>query len=71
MYTVTQAREAGWGNRAHDFAAFMTSVDRKIRALCGLEHDDLADFDYASAFNDGMTPGETALAVLDDNGFPG
>lgn len=70
MYTVEQAIAAGWKDRAADFAAFMRAVDRSLLSICGLTHEDLADIDFASAFESGESPNDVAQRMLEAEGFP-
>lgn len=70
MYTVEQAIAAGWKDKAADFAAFMRAVDRALLSICGLTHEDLADVDFASAFNAGEDPAQLAQTMLKEEGFP-
>lgn len=69
-YTVQQALDAGWKERAAEFAAYMRSIDRVLLSWAGVSHEDLADFDFAGAFLDERSPEEVAREMLEAEGFP-
>lgn len=49
------------------FYAFMKKVDAAVNAKTGLSVMDLADYDFASAFEDGLSPKSVAKAVIDES----
>ena len=52
------------------FDQWMNEVDTVIAGLCGLGHNDLADWHYWDAWNDGASAEEAAYNVLEEEGFP-
>ncbi len=54
-----------------DFQQFLAHVDQVVRRMTGMSRDDLPDYDYRTAFEDGVLPGTTARrairAARDDN----
>lgn len=44
--------------------AFKAEVNKEVLALCGMECDDLPDFNYVGAFNKGWSPKLTARKVV-------
>lgn len=52
------------------FESWMKEVDAEITALCGLGVDDLADYMYRDAYDDGDSPEDVAVMVLEENDFP-
>lgn len=52
------------------FENWLARVDAELLGICGLTHSDLADWTYADAFLDGVTPREAAESVLEENDFP-
>ena len=54
----------------NSFEQWMNGVNQLIRQVTGsFISDDLSDFDYAKAFEDGVSPQEIAAEVLEQNGF--
>ena len=53
-----------------EFNEWMKKVDQELVKISGLNSESLADYLYADAFQYGVTPGEVALEVLQENGFP-
>jgi hypothetical protein len=51
------------------FDDWLAEADDATVARTGVSLHDLADADYRGMWEDGLTPGEAALAVLEDNGF--
>lgn len=47
-----------------DFETWMEAVDRELENLCGFSSNDLPDFLYRDAFNDGATPKAIAEEVF-------
>lgn len=56
-------------NPIPEFRKFRSAVRIRVRELCGMDPEDLCDFPYWDAFEDGFTIEETAEAILDENGF--
>ena len=52
------------------FDKWMKQVDQELLKISGFDSNSLADHLYADAFEDGLMPGEVALEVLQENGFP-
>lgn len=52
------------------FNKWMKQVDQELVKISGFDSNSLADHLYADAFEDGLMPGEVALEVLQENGFP-
>ena len=48
----------------------MKEVDAHVDAICGLSSADLADMDFYSRWEDGISPWEVALELLENEGFP-
>lgn len=48
------------------FQAWLRRVDACVARKVGLTTSDLADWAFADAFSDGMSPSEAAAAFLDD-----
>lgn len=46
------------------FYAFMKKVDAHVSALVGVGVMDLADYDFGSAFEDGVSPKAAAKAAI-------
>jgi hypothetical protein len=46
------------------FEQWKREVDAAILALCGLTADDLPDYGYADAYEDGKSPKATARAAI-------
>lgn len=71
--TEREALSQGWGNRAKDFTAWWNKVDALCIAALSLGLDDFPDWDFASAFESGMTPRDAFNAfkedTLEDMGF--
>lgn len=68
-YTLVEALEAGWGDRAAKFAAWMNRVDQCVEDAVGMSVFDLPDYEFAGAFEAGDTPLDTAMAILAENGM--
>jgi hypothetical protein len=52
------------------FRQWKRDVNRELQRICGLSADDLADCDYWSYWNDGMSAADAATEVLAENDFP-
>ena len=52
-----------------DFEQFMTEVDAVIENVLGVTSEDIEDFCYRDAFDDGESPYDTAMDALDAIGF--
>jgi len=50
------------------FDAFMLQVDIEVEKLCGFGYDDLPDYDFSSAYEDGYSPAQTAKHVIKNAG---
>ena len=53
------------------FAEYMRAVDRRIQSLAGIGADDIPDWDYLSAWEDGTAPRYAAEEALEEAGFDG
>lgn len=54
----------------NSFEQWMNEVNQLIRQVTGsFISDDLPDFDYAKAFEDGVSSQEIAIEILEQNGF--
>jgi len=51
------------------YAEWKKKVDAAISAKCGLTSDDLADYNYADAYADGVSPSSAARKALAAEGF--
>lgn len=51
------------------FAIWLQALDQAVRRRVLVSYDDLEDWDYASAYEGGVTPVEAALEMLEDNGW--
>jgi hypothetical protein len=47
----------------------MKDVDDVIAGYCGLSHDDLPDWRWRNAFDDGLLPEEAVLLCLEEEGL--
>ena len=48
---------------------YIRKIDRILQVKCGFGSPDLADYDFASAFEDGVTPTAVAKQMLADEGY--
>ncbi len=46
------------------FAVWMLGVDRKLRATTGVNHSDLPDWTWRSAYDDDLAPGDAAADAV-------
>ncbi len=54
----------------YDYDQWMKEVDSWIRMVTGsFMSEDLIDYPYASAFEDGLNSKDVAIKVLEQNGF--
>jgi hypothetical protein len=51
------------------FDQYKAEVDKQLTLIAGVVSDDLMDWDYWGAYDDGQAPRECALDVLEDNEF--
>lgn len=51
------------------FEAWMKKVDARINSLVGLDHDDLADWRWYDAWEDGYTPEDAVEEFFEDEGM--
>ena len=51
------------------FSEWMKKVDIWLIKTCGLSHDDLADFCYRDAYDNGERPASVGKQVLESEGF--
>lgn len=69
--TTEEAVSWGWkGEAAVNFAKWRTLVDGEMVKASGLSSMDMGDWDYASAFEEGILPVHAAHEALASNGFP-
>jgi hypothetical protein len=54
-----------------EFQRWMQRVDAEMLDIAQVESDDIADFDYASAFECGQSSEKTAVEALEADDFPG
>jgi hypothetical protein len=47
-----------------DYTAWKKQVDAELEALCGMSSDDLPDYGYADAFEQGRSARSVAKAAL-------
>ena len=52
-----------------DFEQFMAEVDAEIENVLGVTSEDIEDYCYRDAFDNGDSPYETAMEALDAIGF--
>jgi hypothetical protein len=55
---------------AKTFEQWKQEVDRAVQSLAGLSADDLEDWGYRDAYDDGMSPKRAAIHALANSGFP-
>ena len=48
---------------------YIRKIDRILQVKCGFASPDLADYDFASAYEDGETPSSVAKQMLENEGF--
>ena len=74
MLTIKEAKENGWGDNAAEFVWWLEEVDRRVQHTLGLSIDDLPDWHFADAFEDGLGPRLAAEVFLEyireDFGLP-
>jgi hypothetical protein len=51
------------------FDQYKAEVDRQLTLIADVTSDDLMDWDYWSAYDDGQKARECAIDVLEDNGY--
>lgn len=51
------------------FEQWMKNVDQILHDICGFTSEDLADFMYYDAWEDGAKPEDVAKGVLEENDF--
>ena len=49
------------------YEEWMEEIDQLITANLGIGLDDLDDYRYADAYEDGLSPAETAMEVLEND----
>jgi len=49
---------------ARTFEQYMALVNLHMRLKCGMQSDDLPDYDYASAYADGVAPNRVAARAI-------
>ena len=52
-----------------NFETWMAEVDRRLVLACGMGVDDLPDYNYRDAFDEGISPKEIANEALDEAGW--
>ena len=57
------------GNSNPAFEVFMEEVDKHIDEVCGMSHEDIPDYDYASSWEMGEEPIQTARDALEAAGW--
>lgn len=55
-----------WGSNDLAFTLWMFQLNRHVMAMTGLSARDLQDWDYSTAYESDMTPGEAAFQMLED-----
>ncbi len=65
-----QAVTLGWGDDAPAYAAWYLKVDRACQRISEVSLDDIGDWDYATAFEEGLAPEDAARCALESAGFP-
>ena len=58
IFSETDARASGWGKRSAAFALWMNTLNKLVYIKTGLSVHDFPDWDFASAFDEGLTPHE-------------
>ena len=53
-----------------NYTEWKKAVDAEVVKLSGLSCDDLADFMYRDAFDDGELPEDVVIQVLEAEGYP-
>jgi len=48
---------------------YIRKIDRILQVQCGFGSPDLADYDFASAYEDGETPSSVAKQMLENEGY--
>ena len=51
------------------FALWMHAMNRAVQRRVPVSYDDLEDWDYWSAYESDMSPRDTAIQMLQDNGW--
>ncbi len=51
------------------FAIWLQALDQAARRRVAVRYDDLEDWDYASAYEGGMSPRDAAVEMLEDAGW--
>ncbi len=65
--TVEQAERLGWAHQSAAFADWYCTVDAIVRRSAeGMGVLDFPDWDFAGAFDGGMSPADTAAEFLED-----
>lgn len=66
--TLAEVHSYGWqGENAKRFLEWRNAVNRHVRNMTkGMDCDDLPDWDYASAFEAGVSPKQAAKEVIEE-----
>jgi hypothetical protein len=54
--------------KVREWERWMEAVDMEVQRLCGMSADDLADYAYRDAYDDGADPAEVAREALAADG---
>lgn len=68
--TESMARQLGWGDRSAAYSTWRNALNREVYTLASVSLDDLVDCDFASMFEEELSPREAAEVVLNENGCP-
>ncbi len=63
MTDLARLREYA-GDNDPRFLAYMVKVNAAVNRMMGVSVMDLADYDFSSAFEDGVSPGAAARAAI-------
>lgn len=64
--TIEEAQRLGWGDRAKQFVAWRAEFDKIVVRKLSLSTDDLPDWDFATAFESGMSASDAAQAFMEE-----
>lgn len=51
------------------FAVWMHAMNKAVQRRVPMSYDDFEDWDYRTAYDEGMFPARAAIQMLDDNGY--
>lgn len=63
---IIEAEKAARPAQSEDFDGWMKQLDKAVIAETGMSYHDLPDWDFRTAFDDGIPPDVAAKSVIDD-----